>query len=439
MIAFYYLCDCVNTAVRVWFSLQLADVIFEPRLTKRKIRLGYVFTIGFITLLQFANSYLSHNTFSNNMLIIMVFIIAVVNILLYECKMRHCFCLNILSWLALTFIDFFVQICAWLIFERVGIKVDSLISFSIQRGIYLVICALLLVPMGFSLRRCFAQRREDIFRFWKQSGFIVLFSLPCMIYFQRIYLRMGSQKLFYRWWLFFSSIALIFFGLEICMLKKRLKEEKRMYYMNAKMLEDGYQCVLKGYREKLVLMHDVKNHIRMLYTLLSEEPREECQLYITQLTSELQKNGNMVWTNHNVLDLLLNLKFQEADDAKIRVCCKSDDLRGLKLDSFEICALFANLIDNAVEANIRCPEEVEKKIELICRKQGNILAISISNPVGNDIKNPDLIFCQTTKQDKSSHGLGMISIKKVLDNHAGYMKVNLRNIWFNILIYLDGF
>ena len=66
MTIFYYLCDCINAAVRAWLALQLADAIFEPKLTRKRIYIGQ----AFIAIVQFANSYLSHNTFSNNMLVI---------------------------------------------------------------------------------------------------------------------------------------------------------------------------------------------------------------------------------------------------------------------------------------------------------------------------------------------------------------------------------
>ncbi len=42
MTIFYYLCDCINAAVRAWLALQLADAIFEPKLTRKRIYIGQV-------------------------------------------------------------------------------------------------------------------------------------------------------------------------------------------------------------------------------------------------------------------------------------------------------------------------------------------------------------------------------------------------------------
>ncbi len=439
MTIFYYLCDCINAAVRAWLALQLADAIFEPKLTRKQIYIGQALIIAFIAIVQFANGYLSRSIFSNNMLVIMVFMITIASFGLYECKLRHSFCLNILSWTGMALIDFFIQICAWLLLDQFGGKTDILISIGIYRGIYLSICTLLLVLLGFILKRWFADKKVEISRFWKQSSAMAFLFLPCMVYFQRIYLRMEPKKLFQRWWMFFMGAALMFFVFGFYMLRKKLEEEKRIYELEIKVLETSYEGVLKGYKEKSVLMHDVKNHLRTLYVMLEEGTREECRSYIIQLTGEIQKKWNAVWTNHKVLDLVLNMKFQEAEEKQIKIRCQSDDLSKLKLDALEICALFANLLDNAIEANLNCSEEIERGIEMICKKQGGILVISISNPIESDMEDPDKIFSKTTKQDKTSHGFGMLSIESILHNHSGYLKGDIQKGWLKILIYLNAF
>lgn len=250
---------------------------------------------------------------------------------------------------------------------------------------------------------------------------------------------MDSEKLFRRWWIFFMGAALIFLAFGFSMLKQKMEDEKRMYQFEVQMLENSYEGVLKNYREKAILMHDVKNHLRTLHSMLDERPKEECQAYIMSLTGEIQKKWNAVWTNHKVLDLVLNMKFQEAEEAQIKVWCQSDDLSELKLDSVEICALFANLLDNAVEANENCSEEIERKIEIICRRQGSILVISISNSAEDGMESSKRMFSETTKQDKAFHGFGMFSIENIIHNHCGHLEVKIQENMVKILIYLNGF
>ena len=102
---------------------------------------------------------------------------------------------------------------------------------------------------------------------------------------------------------------------------------------------------------------------------------EDCEAYIVQIVGEIQKGENIVWTNHKILDLVLNMKFQEARKAQIKVRCKSDDMSGLELSAAEICSLFTNLLDNAIEASLKCPEGMERRMNVVCKRHGrNFLA-----------------------------------------------------------------
>ena len=205
------------------------------------------------------------------------------------------------------------------------------------------------------------------------------------------------------------------------------------------MLEENYQLLLENYNQKSIIMHDMKNHLRTISAMIKESRLEDCESYIGQIVGEIKKSENVVWTNHKILDLVLNMKFQEAEEAQIKVWCQSDDLSELKLDSVEICALFANLLDNVVEANENCSEEIERKIEIICRRQGSILVISISNSAEDGMESSKRMFSETTKQDKAFHGFGMFSIENIIHNHCGHLEVKIQENMVKILIYLNGF
>ena len=95
------------------------------------------------------------------------------------------------------------------------------------------------------------------------------------------------------------------------------------------MLEENYQALLKVYDEKSILIHDMKNHLQTISGMIKEVKLEDCEAYIAQIIGEIRKGENTVWTNHKILDLVLNMKFQEARKAQIKVRCKSDEMSDL--------------------------------------------------------------------------------------------------------------
>lgn len=234
-------------------------------------------------------------------------------------------------------------------------------------------------------------------------------------------------------------ICIILLAAELYWMMRRTKKEHRTWQLKTEMLEDNYRALLELYEKKSVLVHDMKNHLLAMAKMLEEGHKEETLAYIAQITGGIRKSGSVIHTNHKMLDSILNQKFQEAREAQIDIQCAYDDMRDLKLDLAEICSLFANLLDNAIEAAGKCPDGAERRIDVACRKQGRMLVVSVSNSVPEEVKlEPDALL-RTTKADKEMHGFGMISVEKVISGHGGYMKADIRDHRLYIVVYLVGF
>jgi len=205
------------------------------------------------------------------------------------------------------------------------------------------------------------------------------------------------------------------------------------------MLEENYQALLKVYDEKAILIHDMKNHLRTISGMIKEVKLEDCEAYIAQIIGEIRKGENTVWTNHKILDLVLNMKFQEARKAQIKVRCKSDDMSDLSLSAGEICSLFANLLDNAIEASMKYPIKIERMINIVCQRHGSKLFVSVTNFMKKEMNSQTNLFLKTTKKEEELHGFGLRSVKRIIHEREGYMKIKILGEQFRIILYLNGF
>lgn len=97
-----------------------------------------------------------------------------------------------------------------------------------------------------------------------------------------------------------------------------------------------------------MLLHDVKNHLSAVRELLEKEKIREAAQYIDRICGEFLKGNNLVWTNQPMLDLVLNSKIREAEQDGIHMDIACDEMPNLILSAFDISALFANLLDNAI-------------------------------------------------------------------------------------------
>lgn len=245
--------------------------------------------------------------------------------------------------------------------------------------------------------------------------------------------------------LFFPGIIIVLLILGIYVTRRKAKKKSLTQQLKIEMLENNYEALLQMYEKKSILVHDMKNHMLAIAKMVEENQEKDVLAYITQITGEMRQSRKVVSTNHKMLDSILNMKFQEAQEARIKVQCKCDDMRNLKLTLVEICALFTNLLDNAIEANRRLPPGAERKLDVACRKRGVMLIVSVINPVRmeEDTEAEKHIPSETAEKDqnkdKDMHGFGLLSVKKVIKGHDGYMKTDVRDNMFHIVVYLIGF
>ena len=96
------------------------------------------------------------------MLTAMIFNITIASLLFYKCNFRDVIWINILGWIALSLIDFFLQICAYLILDKLGKKVDLFLSVNIWRAYYLIIYTIVFIFIGIKLRKWLKEKSQKI-------------------------------------------------------------------------------------------------------------------------------------------------------------------------------------------------------------------------------------------------------------------------------------
>lgn len=92
-------------------------------------------------------------------------------------------------------------------------------------------------------------------------------------------------------------------------------------------------------------------------------------------------------------------------------------------------------MDNAIEAAINL--EQEKVIELKLARENHSLIISVRNTVDKRVRIKDNSI-STTKSDKRKHGLGISSIKKILDKYSAELFMDCDDKWFQSSTIVDN-
>lgn len=137
---------------------------------------------------------------------------------------------------------------------------------------------------------------------------------------------------------------------------------------------------------------------------------------VSQLTEHLQTNHFETFCFNSLLNTILQIKKEKAEQAGIR--CSFHIILPPKFSQafsdVTITSLFTNLLDNAIEACESMNNE-NKFIELNTNYQANMFLIKMKNS-----KNPENIFThKTTKKNKQAHGHGISIIDDIVKQQEG--------------------
>ena len=162
------------------------------------------------------------------------------------------------------------------------------------------------------------------------------------------------------------------------------------------------------------LNHDMKNMLIGVDGALSAMDIDEAHRMISEYLKcccDISDKSGFV-SGNSALDYIVSAKKSEAEELGIAFYYDIAPLC-VQISETDICILFGNILDNAIEA---CEQlSSEKTIELKMRCMNGMLYISCKNPTEqNDVS------LLTQKPDKEQHGFGTVSINKIANKYSGY-------------------
>lgn len=219
------------------------------------------------------------------------------------------------------------------------------------------------------------------------------------------------------------GLLVVFFGLSALLV---LVSAERYFQMSRyqketelakQQLRAQYELFLKeqesGQRLK-ALHHDMRNHLRTLETMSAFG---EVQAYVRELEKSVLELEPAFHTGSPTLDALLVSKKAECDRAGIRLSCLIHLTRPEVLTPMEICTLFGNCVDNAMEA-ASDPEVREPYIHLSGGEVNGSMVIRIENPYVHTLR-PKAWGFSTTKADGEAHGYGLVNMRRIVEKKGG--------------------
>ncbi len=191
--------------------------------------------------------------------------------------------------------------------------------------------------------------------------------------------------------------------------------------------------VNRQYIESRKIKHDINNHLLALQALIEKGQIDEAKRYIRDVSEKTENASNLVNTGSKVINALLFKKTEKAQaEHKTLVLDVRCSLSALNVSDYDLCSVFGNMLDNALEAT-REGDEIILRID----RQMDMLYIACENPfVGELRKSGDRIV--TTKANPEGHGYGIRRIREIAGHYGGEANVVSENGCFRIEVLLTA-
>lgn len=173
--------------------------------------------------------------------------------------------------------------------------------------------------------------------------------------------------------------------------------------------------------------HDYHNHIQAMKALTARaQSLETDNLYLQQLddylnslNQDLTTVDTVLKTGNIMVDAILNSKLSLISSKNIKVNAKATVPSSLKISEVDLCAMIGNLLDNAMEACLRQPEDSDRFIRVFIGVLKGQLYLSVTNSSHGTAKKSGKIYISS--KDSPSHGFGLMRVDHIATKYGGYV------------------
>lgn len=205
-----------------------------------------------------------------------------------------------------------------------------------------------------------------------------------------------------------------------------------------------YEAMEQQHFEVRRIKHDLANHIQVLSAL----PEEKRAAYAEELSGNTALSQSFSYCGDSTVNAVLTVKKSVMERCHIRLKIEADISAPLPYDKTDLCALYANALDNAMEACLKLDEPL-REISLKSKTGKGLFCLEISNPYPEEkttqaetISRKQLesgMLPPTSKPDKRNHGLGLQSMSEIVKRYHGNMEIKTEDGVFDLFLYLPLF
>ena len=180
-----------------------------------------------------------------------------------------------------------------------------------------------------------------------------------------------------------------------------------------------YTLADEKFTEISKLRHDILNQIQTVQYILGTEKNErEARQIMKRIEEQLAETKTVQFCQNPIINSVLTLKMNTVKASGIETDIVLNDCEALPFDNYDICSLFANLFDNAIEACQKLEDGEKRLITIRSGIKNDFFVLKITNSCKNTSQ---LKHEKKLVSDKGSkeHGYGTKIVESITKKYNG--------------------
>ncbi len=343
-------------------------------------------------------------------------------VLLFEESATQKLFLYFVNWGITSFVS---SLCGWIAYWLAGgTDAESMVRYALYASSYLVIIPVYLKFWRARVKEMLAvfEKGNQLYGFYPVLTFIVfniLFGPTTKIHtpYWFVIMVLFEGIILFSYYLLFSQIYAVFNRMRV---ESHLRNTERFVLLQKKY----YEQVDSGIRSQREQLHDTRHHLVAMASLLGARDYGALELYIEQMVEKTSRPFPKRYCENTVANAVIGGYIKLAEDEGIAVSVELELPEGMGIDDYELCTVFGNALENAIEACQRIPPGsdafAKRFMGIKSRLHNGRLIFRIENSMEDDI----FIDRDAPKSSKGSlGGVGLASVRSVVERYGGCLSL----------------
>lgn len=229
----------------------------------------------------------------------------------------------------------------------------------------------------------------------------------------------------------FSQMILVFL---LAASKQKNMEKQKWNETYLETQAKHYEYLEKREMETKKFRHDMRNHMRAIYDLAGQEGKDELRGYVERICGKFEMPESAVTVGNATADAVINRFAEMFSQKNIEFIVSGHLPSDCFVDAFDLCTIFSNILENAMEASEKCVEGF-RRVKLQIRYDAEMIFILEENYFAGEIQRKSGLL-KTSKQEKTGHGYGVQNVIDSAKNYSGTVEYIENGNCFQIFIVL---